>query len=181
MTVNIIRGYKEIQQGIQTFHKSVAHVDETVHMLACSALTHAAEHGDSSLCTLLVQSMPKSSRRQALIDWNETFGNIKWTMVGEEQKFKKVKDTECKLEEAYETPFYDLTPDKSTKPFDMSKLLKMLDGVIRKVEKGKEAGTLSVNSESFALLNVTVSKLLQEVRPEAIMEAAMRSEVKQAA
>ena len=172
--INIIRGYKEIQQGIQTFHKSVAHVDETVHVLACSALTHAAEHGDSTLCTMLVNAMPKSGRKAALVEWFITFGGIRWVTIGEESKFKKVDKKPYKLEDAYVTAFYDLTVDRVPKPFDFPMLLKLIEKATAKVEKSKEEGNLSVNSESYTRLNEAVSKLLLEVRPESIMEAAMK-------
>lgn len=179
--MNIIRGYNEIQKGINSFHKSVAHVDETVHLLACSALTHAAEHGDSTLCTMLVQAMPKSGRRAALIEWNTKFGALTWVKIGEEQKFKKSAKRVYDLEGAYKTPFYDLTEDRVPKPFDLSMLVKMLEKAVAKAEKGKEEGSLAVNSEGYTLLNETVSKLMQTVKPESIMQAAMeKAEVKAA-
>ena len=181
MSINIIRGYEEINKGISAFSKSMAHVDETVHILACSALTHASEHGDNTLCTKLVQAMPKSGRKAALVEWFVKFGALTWVKIGEEQKFKKSERRAYDLETAYVTPFYDLTPDTVPQPFDLKKLLKMIEQATKKAQKGREAGTLTVNSEAYNTLSEAVSNLLHEVTPEAIMLAAMEQGEKKAA
>ena len=180
MSINIIRGFKEIQSGINTFSKSVAHVDETVHTLACSALTHASEHGDNTLCTMLVQAMPKSGRKAALVEWFTKFGALTWVKIGEEQKFKKSERRQYDLDGAYVTPFYDLTPDSVPKPFDLKMLLKMIEQATKKAQKGRTEGSLTVNSESYNMLSEAVNNLLHEVTPEAIMLAALEQDKKAA-
>jgi hypothetical protein len=182
LAVSIIRGYEEINKGIDKFIKSVAHVDETIHTLACSALTHASEHGDNTLCTRLVNAMPKSGRKAALVEWFVKFGALTWVKIGEEQKFKKSERRAYNLDGAYITPFYDLTPDTVPKPFDLKMLLKMIEQATKKATKGRSEGSLTVNSEGYNMLSEAIDGLLKEVTSEAVMRVAMQTEeVKQAA
>ena len=165
--VNIIRGYEEINKGISVFSKSVAHVDETVHSLACSALTHASEHGDNTLCTKLVQAMPKSSRGESLIKWFVKYGQLQWVTAEGESKFKKREKGSYNLEAAYADPFYS-KPEVVAKPFDLAKLLKIIEQASKSAEKGKEKGTLVIDPVGFTRIKAATDKLVADLTPVAI-------------
>ena len=164
---DVKESYAAISKEIKAFSGRMTGVDEYVHKIACSAFTHASEHGDNTLCTQLVQAMPKSSRAESLIKWFVKYGQLQWTTGEGESKFKKREKGEYKLEAAYADPFSS-EPEVVSQPFDLVKLLKMLEAVGKRAEKGKKDGTLAIDLVGFGRVKATAEKLIADLTPVAV-------------
>lgn len=178
-----------IKVGIKKFATSMQGVDEQVHLLACSAITHAAETGDSTYCTDLVETMPKSSRGQSLKDWIiKSTGCLMWQTTEGSAKFKKVGGKEYNMETvvaAYEHPFYE-KEEVTAKPFDLARLLKMLDAVSKRTTKGIQKGTLKVDVAALTEIKGKLASFVREVTPvavsnQSIIDTAMQKQQSEAA
>lgn len=163
--------YSAIKKGISEFSLSVKGMDDRIHVLACSALTHASLYGDSTLCTECVQAMPKSARGESLKKWFTKYGALMWVTVGEEQKFRKNDKGKYSLEIAYETPFY-VKPEHVPEAFSVEKLLKMLDAVGKRAADGKKKGTLSIDAVAFDRIKASASKIVADLAPPVQHEAS---------
>jgi len=153
-----------IHKEIVTFVASVKGQDERIHKIACSALTHASKFGDSTYCTELVQAMPKSSRGESLKTWFVKYGALTWVKEGEEQKFRKNEKGRYDLETAYATPFY-IKPETVAAPFDLEKLLKMLETVEKRAVASRKKGTLNLDVISYNRVKASLDKMAADLAP----------------
>jgi hypothetical protein len=78
--------------------------DQTIHTKALRALAHFQRFGDRRALLLVVKSLPKTNRREALLRWVQTFSNLRWNFNLEN------------FERAAEQPLIDLAGAEST-PF----------------------------------------------------------------
>jgi hypothetical protein len=156
-----------IHKEIVSFVGSVKGQDDRIHKIACSALTHAATFGDSTYCTELVQAMPKSSRGESLKTWFVKFGALTWVREGEEQKFRKNEKGKYDLETAYATPFY-IKPETVSAPFDLEKLLKMIESVEKRAIQGRKKGTLTMDVVSYNRVTAALGKVAADLAPVAV-------------
>lgn len=132
--------YGEIKKAIDAIARTGKKLDADIHTAAVSCLNHAEQHGDVTLCTRLVNAMPKSSRRKALVVWFVKFGPLAFNE--KEKAFKVAKGKEVKqydIEAAAETPFFDLTAERNPEPYTLDKLVGFIK---RKIEEMKEKETL---------------------------------------
>lgn len=74
--MKLIQGAAAINKAILSIQNRGAKLDGDIHLCGVSALAHASEHGDPSLCDKLVQAMPKGSRKLALVEWMLAHGQI---------------------------------------------------------------------------------------------------------
>lgn len=74
--MKLIQGAAAINKAIASIQNRGAKLDGDIHLCGVSALAHASEHGDPSLCDKLVQAMPKGSRKLALVEWMLAHGQI---------------------------------------------------------------------------------------------------------
>lgn len=74
--MKLIQGAAAINKAIASIQNRGAKLDGDIHLCGVSALAHASEHGDPSLCDKLVQAMPKGSRKLALVEWMLAYGQI---------------------------------------------------------------------------------------------------------
>ena len=132
---------KGIERNIKLIGVVGKKLDNLVHITACSCLHHIEQHGDVTLATRLIESMPKSGRTKTLVAWMEEHGKVKW----EKDKFVYAKAKETKLEKAIPLPFYLWKKEVvELKSFDLLKAIqtaiKKADGVLdsgdEKVKKG---------------------------------------------
>lgn len=74
--MKLIQGAAAINKAIASIQNRGAKLDSDIHLCGVSALAHASEHGDPSLCDKLVQAMPRGSRKLALVEWMLAHGQI---------------------------------------------------------------------------------------------------------
>ncbi len=80
---------RDIQKRISSIRNRGAKMDRDIHETAVLCLTHARDHGDITLLSKLVEAMPKSSRRKALIAWAVAHAPATFAEKQEQFKLKK--------------------------------------------------------------------------------------------
>lgn len=160
-----------------------------IHEIAMMIFYHAAPKeisddcqgsGDCTRAVKLVRDMPASMRRTTLIAWFTEYTpiRIKLSDNGDkcefDPKYKKLSKEDklgwWKLEEAAETPFYDIAervPEE--KSYDFAALLKMVERLGSQIQKKVDEGKVKPEDVPSALALVTaVSGLkVERVKPTA--------------
>ncbi len=93
---------KAIEKLCVSIDKRGKTLQADMHKAACAVLLHVGHHGDVRLVTRLISAMPKIARKNALMTWFESFGQI--TFENGTAKFDKAGNT--RLGTALETPFW---------------------------------------------------------------------------
>lgn len=141
MKVNTITEKRALIVAIGLIATSGAALDEQIHTAAVSCLYHAKNHGDVTLASRLVDAMPKSTRRLALIHWFNKYGPLVFDKPTNAFKLARGKEPRpYEIEKAEETPFWDLTTEKNPAKFSVESLLK---SVATRFKKAKEKGELA--------------------------------------
>lgn len=139
--MNIIYDRNTLKRRIDSIKRRGKQIDADIHVCAVSALAHAQEHGDVSLCTRLANAMPKSGRRKALIHWFSTFGPVQYhekkLAFGMLKGQSLAKHNGFDIEGAEGMPFWELTPEKNPKPTTFEGILAYVE---KKVQKMQEEG-----------------------------------------
>ena len=133
--LELIKDVKKLGKAIKSIATRGAKLDSDIHIAAVSCLHHAFNHGDVTLMTKLVDAMPKSGRRKALIHWVQEHSLLGY--VEGEQAFRMTasKTKQWKLKVAEETPFWEFTTEKAPTDLTMEQLVKL---VVTKVQKAKD-------------------------------------------
>ena len=149
--MELIKDAKKLGTAIKSIATRGAKLDGDIHQAAVSCLHHAFNHGDVTLMTKLVDAMPKSGRRKALIHWVQEHSLLGY--VEGEQQFRMTtsKTKQWKLKACEEVPFWEFTTE--TKPSDITieALVKM---VITKVQKAKDEDRFA---EGFTVKGLSTS------------------------
>ena len=149
--ITIILGADKLNEKIADVATKGKTLDTLIHRTAVSCVYHAREHGDSTQLRELVDAMPKSGRRKALIDWVEA--HVPVDKSEDEKGMSKTRDTkdgytlklrkgrkpeEFLLAECAAKPFWDYTPDRSTAPMTLNRALASFERALKKaVTQGK--------------------------------------------
>lgn len=137
--LQLIKDAKKLNTAIKSIATRGKKLDADIHLCAVSCLYHAQEHGDVTLLTRLVDAMPKSGRRKALIHWACEHGKLAYKEKEQAFNLDKGKSKSWKLAAAEATPFWEFTVEKAPSDVTLEGLVKM---VHNKIVKGKEDGRL---------------------------------------
>ena len=157
--VSLITGAANLDKKIAAVARKGKKLDTLIHRTAVSCVFHAREHGDSRQLSDLINAMPKSGRRAALIDWvhahvpydeDETV-NTKTEYKLKLRKGRKPED--FLLSECAAKPFWDFTPDRSTAPMTLERAIAAFE---RALDKAVKQGTASADSAA-ALANAVAT------------------------
>lgn len=158
MKVKLIKEAGKLRTLIVSIETQGKKLDVDIHRAACSCLSHAEQHGDVTLATALVDAMPKSGRRKALIHWFVTNGKLAFKK-GDVFSLDKGKSKSWKLEEACETPFWDLIPEPDIKTLTIEGLVAMVKNKIAKAQENEKVDD-GFSVEAFELaLKVELAEL----------------------
>jgi hypothetical protein len=160
---------KAILKKIATFTTNLTKLRNEGHTIAMMIYRHAAPGdvgpdcsgtGDCSTMKDLVKAMPSSWQEQMLA-WLKANSpirvNISGDNVGFDPKYKAEKDhakrlTWWKLEEANTVPFFDLTTERAAKePMDFAAMVKMVQGLQKRIAKAVEDGNVKPEDTASAL------------------------------
>lgn len=123
--MELIKGQAAIGKSIVIIGKMGKKLDSLVHKTACSCIMHAVETGDISLTNRLIDSLPQSARRKALVVWLKDFGPFVDHQDRKGYVFLR-KDRQHNIDEAILTPFWTYTVEKEPEAFDLQKALESL-------------------------------------------------------
>lgn len=146
--MKIIDKAAEVTKLIESIEGRGKKLDADIHRCAVSCLHHADKHGDVTLMQKLIEAMPKSSRRNAVIAWAIEYGRFASDEKGKNVVYSKEATTD--IEQAIAVTPWDFKPEPAFKPFDLDK---ELDRLFKRAEEAAAA-----NDDRH---NVSVEKLTQ--------------------
>ncbi len=142
-------------------------LDARIHATACAILSRANEHNDGSRINCLVNAMPKSARRKALVAWFHHYSNFRLVegkdglfppakMIGKDSKMFRA---ELPLG-SFENPFWSV-PEKDTDPkaFDSKAFAHAVAALIKRAQ-AETASLDDAGKDALADLLVIKTKLV---------------------
>lgn len=150
---NIITNATELGNAITAWGKRGARWAADGQMLAVSALTRLADHGDIGYCNRLYLAMPKGSKSSAMASWMLTHGAlIANTDKGSkaDKPFVYSKDKTTDVPGSIADPWFDHKPEPDADAvFDLQKALM---AVLTKAGKAKHVAHGELAEKVSALL-----------------------------
>lgn len=101
-----------------------------------AALQHAEQHGDRTLLERLVNGMGGKGYRAAMVAWVGAFSPIRFNGDGKSGVQKK-DPTPWDIPGAFATLFTTYEPDPEKKPLSLEALLRIINGMEKRVEKAE--------------------------------------------
>lgn len=164
-----ISGGENIDKGIAWVRSTGAKFDAMVHAIAVAILVHAKDTGDCSRMAKLVEAMPRSSRRAALIRWTTAFSPVAVTQDKTKgtfrAKLRRVGDKNYNpfnIDGARANPYYDWDKSEDNALAALlvaadanDKIIKLADYLENKVNEGK------VKADQIAHVTAKVAALRQ--------------------
>ncbi len=80
--------------------------DQDIHQKAIAALAHYYKHRDYTALTKIIQQMPNSNRRVALLKWIQEFSVLRWDSSKNSLFYQKSPETQD-IVAAESTPFWE--------------------------------------------------------------------------
>lgn len=154
-SMKLIKGATEIEKSLKLLSARGVKLDKDVHVVGVSVLAHASEHGDTTLADKLVLSLPKGSRKLALVEWMLAFGQLaKLDKVADKEAlangrlFKLDRTRTLNLEEAADTPWTEFKPEAhALTAFDAQAAVQ---SVLKRMQKAAASG-LTIEHKAGAL------------------------------
>ena len=155
----LISGAANIKAAIDSIERRGKKYDHDVQIAALSAMQHHAEHGDVTLVNRLVDAMPKGSRVNALREFIETFGAVRFD--AESKKFLHTKGKEFRLDAAMKIMWHEFKPEQAYQP--ITDPFKRFDQLVTQFERDmKEMGDDSkVTPEMIAALKSAKAQAIE--------------------
>ena len=126
---------KAIEAGIERIHVAGQTLQTDMHLVACSVLQHLGKHKDTRVLEKLMNAMPEMARKNSLILWFETFGNVKFSL--ETKAFVLIKDQGIKLGEAIDKPFWKFKANEGVE-YEAIDIVKYVNAQVAKLTKDAE-------------------------------------------
>lgn len=156
MTIKLITDMAKAIKAVEAVQATGAKLADDIHVVACSALYHAQEHGDVTLMQRVVNALPGFARRNALLAWAVAFGKFSIDEDGTNVIYDKHSET--KLELAMAKPFWDFKPEAAFKPFDLQEEMAKL---IKRAEKAAKDDRNNLDSDDL----IAARKLAASIKP----------------
>ena len=117
MKVEIIKTDAKFAEKLEELRVTGKAIDLLIHRLAVSALYHYSVAWNWTKVKEVIDAMPRSSRRKALILWIQGNASLVYKQKTESlTQPKKVEDRFVNLEEAMAVPFWDFSDENPDKP-----------------------------------------------------------------
>lgn len=153
---DLINDRNTLSGKIDSCARSDATLRERIAVAAASAFAHAAEHGDLTLASKLVNRVKTASTKAALRRYFAHFGPISWNK--KEQQFRKVKKGGAFDPAALDTYFDAELPKAEREPaaYDRNKVLAQQ---IKSLTTAMERADLAGDSEAAELYMAVIDSL----------------------
>ncbi|WKV17036.1 hypothetical protein [Nostoc phage NMeng1] len=129
-TINLYVGTAAIDKAILSLHKRGQAIQNEMHKIALSVLSHVNEHKDVRVVGKMLSAMPEVSRTNALRAWFEHFGPV---VFGDKDSIMH-KPKNVNMQQAAETPFWKFQPEAAYQPIDVEAKLSALIKALTKDE-----------------------------------------------
>jgi hypothetical protein len=178
-----IIGEKAILSAAGKFARQAKTLQETLHIVASSALNHAKLHGDLTVLSKVMEAVPYGFHRRGLDRWVTAYAPFSWNgakgyAIKEGTKGKWMDAVD--IDGAASTPFYTMKQNVAENaPFDFDKALgRLLETAHKRLKTGKlkdpDTTAMKVRSiETILGLNAPVVTNGDEApEPKAVAKAA---------
>lgn len=137
-----IVGEKAILAAAGKFARQARTLQESLHIVASSALNHAKLHGDLTVLSKVMEAVPYGFHRRGLDRWVTSYSPLAWNGAkgygikeGTKGKWMDLVD----IDGAAATPFYTMKQNVAENaPFDFDKALgRLLDTAHKRLKSGK--------------------------------------------
>jgi ATP-dependent protease HslVU (ClpYQ) ATPase subunit len=146
MKVEIIKTDAKFQEKLQELRVTGKAIDLLIHRLAVSALFHYGKAWNWTKVKEVIDAMPKSSRRKALVLWVQANASLMYKAKTDSLvQPKEVEKRFVELDEAMAVPFWDLSEENPDKPvMTMEQLLKFITQRAKKATVDGALGDLDL-------------------------------------
>lgn len=161
-----------IEKAIASVANRGAKLDADIHLAAVSIMHHFAAHNDITLANRLIDAMPKSGRKNALILWFTTYGKF---VVNTDKETKKIhhlvynREGANDLVGAESNPFWNIKAQEGGAVFVMDKYMHTIESKLT-AQIQALTGIEKVRAE-FILKAIHEASKLDLVASEAVSEA----------
>ena len=139
-TYKLLSGADAIGKAIDSIKSRGKKLDRDIQIAALSAMQHHVEHGVVTLINRLIDAMPSGARVNALREYIETFGGVRYD--ADTKKMVHMRGKAFQLDDAMKIMWCDFKPEQAYKPIDDP--LALIASLIKRFEKDMEkAGTQS--------------------------------------
>ena len=147
--MKIVKGLKGIDTLIGTVRKTGQEFNLLVHQAICSIIAHAQATGDCTRAIKLVEAMPKSTKRAAVINSFADYSPIGMNLSTGKCSFQKEGSKLYRpfnLEAAKANPWYDRPEvQKEELPVTLAEVNKMVFALATRLQKKLDAGEVPAN------------------------------------
>lgn len=163
MKWNFNMSFDDIDKGIVSVASRSSKVRDDIHKLCVSLLARWIETGDVTVVAAKASALVGQADGyygQSLVNWFTVYAGFAWD--GKEKAFTYSKDkTKITMEEAMaakDEPFWQLTPPKDPKAFDLpGKLQTLITQAKKKREKGLVEGFDEVPADLLRALELVMA------------------------
>lgn len=137
--------------AIASIAKRGAKLDADIQTVGLNILNHVAAHREVSLVIKLYNAMPKGSRRNALADWFQRFGQVTVNTdkaSSKERPFLFAKDKTTDVQGAMAMAWYECKPEKELA--DEFNFAAQLAALLKRADSAKEHGLKIVGDDILA-------------------------------
>jgi hypothetical protein len=128
--ITLYVGTAAIDKAILSLHKRGQALQNEMHKIALSVLSHVNEHKDVRVVAKMLSAMPEVSRTNALRAWFENFGPV---VFGEKDAVMH-RPKNVNMQAAAEMPFWKFQPEAPYQPIDVEAKLAALIKALTKDE-----------------------------------------------
>jgi hypothetical protein len=139
----------ELTKIIAAIGKAGKQLDAKIHLACVQAIGYSLEHGDVRFANQLLANLPEGSRKASFVAYMEAKGALAY-MEKNGKHFEHFKRDDVKFDDdalMKGTKWYEFKKENVTSMYDVAK---MVDSLIKKIEKGIEKG---LTIEHAALLD----------------------------
>lgn len=167
--LELLVGTSAINKAIASIKNRGAKLDNDIQLVGLSVLAHTAEHGDTSVMDALVNAMPKSARKLALVEWMLAYGRaekldpkLDAEAIKAGRVFKYNKERKLDLVGATENKWWEFKPEASVQTaFDAQAAVA---SVLARMRKASANGmTIEHKAEALAQAQALVLLLTEPV------------------
>ena len=165
--MELIKEVKAINAKISSIAKRGASLDADIQLAACSVLAHIDQHGDVTLADRLVNAMPKSGRKLALVEFMLAFGKLAVLKANSKENkaaiesgrvFAYAKDKDTDIEGAIAKPWYEFKKEAAvSEAFDVQASVKAI--LTRMAKAAKEGKRIDHKEEAIAEVQALLAAL----------------------
>lgn len=161
MTITILSG-ESVSKSIASIKARSTKLTADIHNTGIQCLLHAQAHGDITLVDRLSKALAAANAPEAFKAWVKEYSPITWNGDGE---VKLIPSTNkmfkpFDVDGANANPYWSKIEVKKT-PLTYAALLKLLQGLEKKVTKAQEDGNIAEGEDVTAML--ALAKRAQEV------------------